>query len=145
MGQLRLHDHQAFGYIGASVDDLFMAGPKKLNDTVIHAIQQVWKTSTQAEMNYCHVSARICSRSLDEVRAYITDSYKDYSRKSGIIRSKDSATSSCARCPRAGGKPASPQGLLAEGLLECAGAETDNDAQRLRVYTHQTTKPLLDV
>ena len=41
----QLHQHQILGYVGVYVDDLLIAGPRSLNDTVIKAVQGVWKTS----------------------------------------------------------------------------------------------------
>ena len=41
-----LHDHHVLGYVGVYVDDLLIAGPRSLNDSMIQAVQQVWKTST---------------------------------------------------------------------------------------------------
>ena len=41
----RLHDHQILGYVGVYVDDLLIAGPRSLNDSMIRAVQEVWKTS----------------------------------------------------------------------------------------------------
>ena len=42
----KLHDHHILGYACVYVDDLLIAGPRSLNDSMIHAVQQVWKTST---------------------------------------------------------------------------------------------------
>ena len=42
----QLHDHHVLGYVGVYVDDLLIAGPRSLNDSMIHAVQEVWKTST---------------------------------------------------------------------------------------------------
>ena len=42
----RLHDHHILGYVGVYVDDLLIAGHRSLNDSLIKAVQQVWKTST---------------------------------------------------------------------------------------------------
>ena len=33
------------GYVGVYVDDLLIAGPRSLNDSMIRAVQEVWKTS----------------------------------------------------------------------------------------------------
>ena len=41
----RLHDHSILGYVGVYVDDLLIAGPRSLNDSLITAAQGVWKTS----------------------------------------------------------------------------------------------------
>ena len=41
----QLHQHRILGYVGVCVDDLLIAGPRSLNDTVIKAVQNVWKTS----------------------------------------------------------------------------------------------------
>ena len=41
----RLHDHRILGYVGVYVDDLLIAGPRSLNDAMITAVQDVWKTS----------------------------------------------------------------------------------------------------
>ena len=41
----RLHDHRILGYVGVYVDDLLIAGPRSLNDSMIRAVQEVWKTS----------------------------------------------------------------------------------------------------
>ena len=41
----QLHQHRILGYVGVYVDDLLIAGPRSLNDTVIKAVQNVWKTS----------------------------------------------------------------------------------------------------
>ena len=42
----RLHDHHILGYVSVYVDDLLIAGPRSLNDSMIRAVQEVWKTST---------------------------------------------------------------------------------------------------
>ena len=42
----RLHDHQILGYVGVYVDDLLIAGPRSLNDSLIKPVQNVGKTST---------------------------------------------------------------------------------------------------
>ena len=42
----RLHDHRILGHVGIYVDDLLTAGPRSLNDSLIKAVQKVWKTST---------------------------------------------------------------------------------------------------
>ena len=36
----RLHDHHVLGYVGVYVDDLLIAGPRSLNDSVIRAVQR---------------------------------------------------------------------------------------------------------
>ena len=41
----RLHKHTILGYVGVYVDDLLIAGPRSLNDSMIRAVQNVWKTS----------------------------------------------------------------------------------------------------
>ena len=41
-----MHDHQVLGYVGVYVDDLLIAGPQSLNDSLVKAVQNVWKTST---------------------------------------------------------------------------------------------------
>ena len=41
----RLHKHNILCYVGVYVDDLLIAGPRSLNDSVIRAVQDVWKTS----------------------------------------------------------------------------------------------------
>ena len=41
----RLHDRQILGYVGVYVDDLSIAGLRSLNDSIIRAVQEVWKTS----------------------------------------------------------------------------------------------------
>ena len=41
----QLRQHRILGYVGVYVDDLLIAGPRSVNDTVIKAIQGVWKTS----------------------------------------------------------------------------------------------------
>ena len=41
----RLHDRHILGYVGVYVDDLLIAGPRSLNDSMIRAFQEVWKTS----------------------------------------------------------------------------------------------------
>ena len=41
-----MHDHHILGFLGVYVDDLLIAGPRLLNDSLIQAVQQVWKTST---------------------------------------------------------------------------------------------------
>ena len=41
-----MHDHQILGYVGVYVDDLLIAGPGPFNDSLIKAVQKVWKTST---------------------------------------------------------------------------------------------------
>ena len=40
-----LHKHKILGYVGVYVDDLLIAGPRSLNDTLIKAVQGIWKTS----------------------------------------------------------------------------------------------------
>ena len=41
----QLHQHKILGYVGVYVDDLLIAGPRSLNDTLIRAVQGIWKTS----------------------------------------------------------------------------------------------------
>ena len=41
----QLHKHHILGYVGVYVDDLLIAGPRSLNDSMIRAVQDVWKTS----------------------------------------------------------------------------------------------------
>ena len=41
----QLHQHRIIGYADVYVDDLLIAGHCSLNDTVIEAVQNVWKTS----------------------------------------------------------------------------------------------------
>ena len=41
----QLHQHRILGYVGLYVDDLLIAGHRSLSDTVIKAVQNVWKTS----------------------------------------------------------------------------------------------------
>ena len=41
----RFYDQQILGYAGVYVDDLLIAGPRSLIDSMIHAVQEVWKTS----------------------------------------------------------------------------------------------------
>ena len=41
----RLHDHHILGYMGVYVADLLIAGPRSLHDSLIIAVQGVWKTS----------------------------------------------------------------------------------------------------
>ena len=41
----QLHQHKILGYVGVYVDDLLIAGPRTLNDTLIQAVQDIWKTS----------------------------------------------------------------------------------------------------
>ena len=41
----QLHQHKILGYVGVYVDDLLIAGPRTLNDTLIKAVQGIWKTS----------------------------------------------------------------------------------------------------
>ena len=40
-----LHKHKILGNVGVYVDDLLIAGPRSLNDTLIKAVQGIWKTS----------------------------------------------------------------------------------------------------
>ena len=40
-----LHKHKVLGYVGVYVDDLWIAGPRSLNDILIRAVQGIWKTS----------------------------------------------------------------------------------------------------
>ena len=42
----QLHNHHILGYVGVYVDDLLTSGPRGLNDSLIRAVQEVWKTST---------------------------------------------------------------------------------------------------
>ena len=42
----KLHEHRILGYVGVYVDDLLIAGPRALNDSLIRSVQDVWKTST---------------------------------------------------------------------------------------------------
>ena len=37
--------HRVLGYVGVYVDDLLIAGPRILNDSMIRSVQEVWKTS----------------------------------------------------------------------------------------------------
>ena len=41
----KLHKHRILGYMGVYVDDFLIACHRSLNDTVIEAVQTVWKTS----------------------------------------------------------------------------------------------------
>ena len=41
-----LHKHDVMGYMGVYVDDLLIAGYRRLNDDLIRAVQCVWDTST---------------------------------------------------------------------------------------------------
>ena len=41
----QLHQHKILGYVGVYVDDLLIAGSRSMNDTLIRAVQGVWKTS----------------------------------------------------------------------------------------------------
>ena len=41
----KLHQHTILGYVGVYVDDLLIAGPRSLNDSMICAVKDVWKTS----------------------------------------------------------------------------------------------------
>ena len=40
-----LHQHHILGYVGVYVDDLLIAGPRALNDSMVRSVQEVWKTS----------------------------------------------------------------------------------------------------
>ena len=40
-----LRSHNILGYVGVYVDDLMIAGPRSLNDSMIRSVQEVWKTS----------------------------------------------------------------------------------------------------
>ena len=40
-----LHKHKILGYVGVYVDDLLIAGPRSLNDSLIKGVQGIWKTS----------------------------------------------------------------------------------------------------
>ena len=40
-----LHKHKILGYVGVYVDDPLIAGSRSLNDTLIKAVQGIWKTS----------------------------------------------------------------------------------------------------
>ena len=37
--------YKILGYVGVYVDDLLIAGPRSLKDTLIKAVQGIWKTS----------------------------------------------------------------------------------------------------
>ena len=39
----QLHKHTILGYVGVYVDDLLIAGPRSLNDSMIRAVQNVWE------------------------------------------------------------------------------------------------------
>ena len=41
----QLHKHKILGYVGVYVDDLLIAGSRSLNDSLIKAVQGIWKTS----------------------------------------------------------------------------------------------------
>ena len=41
----KLHNHRILGYMGVYVDDLLIAGHHTLNDKVIEAVKNIWKTS----------------------------------------------------------------------------------------------------
>ena len=41
----KLHKHHILGYVGVYVDDLLIAGPRSLNNSMIRAAQDIWKTS----------------------------------------------------------------------------------------------------
>ena len=40
------HAHKVFGYLGIYVDHLLIADKRSLNDSLIAAVKQIWKTST---------------------------------------------------------------------------------------------------
>ena len=44
-GQPNCNDHHILGYVGVYVDDLLIAGSRSLDDSMIKAVQEVWKTS----------------------------------------------------------------------------------------------------
>ena len=47
---VNLHKHKILGYVGVYVDDLLIAGPRSLNDTLIKAVQGIWKTSAREHL-----------------------------------------------------------------------------------------------
>ena len=70
----RLHEHQILGYVGVYVDDLLIAGPRSLNDSLIKAVQNVWKTSTPEHLGPdpdCVPVLRFLGMSLERVDARI--------------------------------------------------------------------------
>ena len=68
----KLHDHHILGYVGIYVDDLLIAGPRSLNDSMIRAVQQVWKTSTPEHLgpdSDCVPVLPFLGKNLDRVAA----------------------------------------------------------------------------
>ena len=72
-GQLdRLRDHHILGYVGVYVDDLLIAGPRSLNDSMIRAVQEVWKTSAPEHLGPdidCVPVLRFLGMNLEQVDA----------------------------------------------------------------------------
>ena len=68
----RLHDHRILGYVGVYVDDLLIAGPRSLNDSMIRAVQEVWKTSAPEHLGPdtdCVPVLRFLGMNLERVNA----------------------------------------------------------------------------
>ena len=68
----QLHDHHILGYVGVYVDDLLIAGPRSLNDSMIRAVQEVWKTSAPEHLgpdNDCVPALRFLGVNLERVNA----------------------------------------------------------------------------
>ena len=60
------------GYVGVHVDDLLIAGPRSLNDSMIRAVQQVWKTSNPEHLgpdSDCVPVLRVLGMNLERVEA----------------------------------------------------------------------------
>ena len=58
-----LYEHKILGYAGVYVDDLLIAGPRSLNDALITAVQDVWKTSQPEHLDSrigCRLRAQCC-------------------------------------------------------------------------------------
>ena len=51
----QLHQHRILGCVGVYVDDLLIAGPRSLNDTVINAVQNVCKTSQPEHLDQIQI------------------------------------------------------------------------------------------
>ena len=68
----RLRDHQTLGYVGVYVDDLLIAGPRSLNDSLIKAVQNVSKTSTPEHLGFdpdCVPVLRFLGMNLERIHA----------------------------------------------------------------------------
>ena len=76
----KLHQHTILGYVGVYVDDLLIAGPRFLNDSMICAVKDVWKTSAPEHLgpdSDCVPILRFLGMNLERVNEERSEELKD--------------------------------------------------------------------